>query len=66
MKIFDARRVAEVRVGGGGEAGRCDGGQVDFPVDITCQQAGRAPFDCETFCATVVSDGVHRQLLART
>lgn len=66
MKIFDAGGVAEVRVGRGGEAGGCEGGQVDFPVDITCEQAGRAPFDCETFCATVVGDGVHWQLLTGT
>lgn len=66
LKIFDARRVAEVRVGRGGEAGWCDGRQVDFPVDITCQQAGRPPFDCKAFCATVVGDGVHWQLLTRT
>lgn len=66
MKIFDAGRVAEVRVGRGGEAGWCDGGQVDFAVDITCEQAGGPPFDCKTFCATVVGDGVHWQLLTRT
>lgn len=63
LKILDAGGVAEVRVGGRGEAGGCEGGQVDFAVDIARQQAGSSPLDGKTFCAAVVGDGVHWQLL---
>lgn len=65
LKILDAGGVAEVRVGRSGEAGWCNGRQIDFPVDITCQQSGSSPLDGKPFCATVVGDGVYWQLLTR-